>query len=40
MTGRRIVPSTTQTAPIHLEKGKAYALKIEYFEAIRSAEAN
>lgn len=32
-------PSTTQTAPIHLEKGKAYALKIEYFEAIRSAEA-
>jgi beta-glucosidase len=32
-------PSTTQTKPIHLEKGKTYAVKIEYFETIRSAEA-
>jgi beta-glucosidase len=32
-------PSTTQTQPIHLENGKAYSIKIEYFETIRSAEA-
>jgi beta-glucosidase len=32
-------PSTTQTKAIHLEKGKAYAIKIEYFQTIRSAEA-
>jgi beta-glucosidase len=32
-------PSTTQTKPIHLKKGKAYSIKIEYFETIRSAEA-
>jgi beta-glucosidase len=32
-------PSSTQTKPIHLEKGKTYAVKIEYFETIRSAEA-
>jgi len=32
-------PSTTQTKPIHLEKGKAYSIKIEYFETIRSSEA-
>jgi beta-glucosidase len=32
-------PSTTQTKPIHLEKGKGYAIKIEYFQTIRSAEA-
>jgi beta-glucosidase len=32
-------PSTTQTKAMHLEKGKAYAIKIEYFETIRSAEA-
>jgi beta-glucosidase len=32
-------PSTTVTKPIHLEKGKAYAIKIEYFQTVRSAEA-
>jgi beta-glucosidase len=32
-------PSTTQTKLIHLEKGQAYSIKIEYFETIRSAEA-
>jgi beta-glucosidase len=32
-------PSSTQTKPIHMEKGKAYAIKIEYFQTIRSAEA-
>jgi beta-glucosidase len=32
-------PSTTQTKSIHLEKGKAYAIKIEYFQTLRSAEA-
>jgi beta-glucosidase len=32
-------PSTTQTKPIHLEKGKAYSIKIEYFQTVRSAEA-
>ena len=32
-------PSTTQTTPIHLESGKSYSIKIEYFQTIRSAEA-
>jgi beta-glucosidase len=32
-------PSTTQTKEIHLEKGKTYALKIEYFQTVRAAEA-
>ena len=32
-------PSTTQTKAIHLEQGKIYSIKIEYFETIRSAEA-
>ncbi|MGA7293516.1 MAG: glycoside hydrolase family 3 C-terminal domain-containing protein [Terriglobales bacterium] len=32
-------PSTTQTKAIRLEKGKAYAIKIEYFQTLRSAEA-
>jgi beta-glucosidase len=32
-------PSTTRTAPIHLEKGHAYSLKVEYFQTVRSAEA-
>jgi beta-glucosidase len=32
-------PSTTLTKPIHLEKGKAYGIKIEYFQTVRSAEA-
>jgi beta-glucosidase len=32
-------PSTTQTRPVHLEKGKAYSIKIEYFQTVRSAEA-
>ncbi len=32
-------PSTTTTSPIHLEKGRAYSLRIEYFQTIRSAEA-
>src|SRR5208283_5076438 len=32
-------PSTTRTKAMHLEKGKAYALKIEYFQTIRSSEA-
>ena len=32
-------PSTTTTKAIHLEKGRAYALKIEYFQTVRSAEA-
>ena len=32
-------PSTKQTKSIHLEKGHAYALKIEYFQTIRGAEA-
>ena len=32
-------PSTTITAPIHLEKNHAYALRIEYFQTVRSAEA-
>jgi beta-glucosidase len=32
-------PSTTLTKPIHLEKGKPYSIKIEYFQTVRSAEA-
>jgi beta-glucosidase len=32
-------PSTTQTKAIRLEKGKTYALKIEYFQTVRAAEA-
>jgi beta-glucosidase len=32
-------PSTTQTKQVHLEKGHVYALKIEYFQTIRGAEA-
>ena len=32
-------PSTTQTKSIHLERGKTYAIKIEYFQTIRSSEA-
>jgi beta-glucosidase len=32
-------PSTTRTTPIHLEKGHPYALKVEYFQTVRSAEA-
>jgi beta-glucosidase len=32
-------PATTKTAPIHLEKGRAYSIKIEYFQTVRSAEA-
>jgi beta-glucosidase len=32
-------PSTTVTAPVHLDKGHAYAVKIEYFQTVRSAEA-
>ncbi|MBV9179997.1 MAG: glycoside hydrolase family 3 C-terminal domain-containing protein, partial [Acidobacteria bacterium] len=32
-------PATTQTKLIHLEKGHAYPLKIEYFQTIRGAEA-
>ena len=32
-------PSSTQTKAIHLEAGKSYSVKIEYFQTIRSAEA-
>jgi beta-glucosidase len=32
-------PSTTRTAPVHLEKGHRYSLKVEYFQTVRSAEA-
>jgi beta-glucosidase len=32
-------PSTTQTKSIHLEQGKTYSIKIEYFQTIRSSEA-
>jgi beta-glucosidase len=32
-------PSTTVTAPLHLEANRAYAIRIEYFQTIRSAEA-
>ncbi|HSC44810.1 MAG TPA: glycoside hydrolase family 3 C-terminal domain-containing protein [Candidatus Acidoferrum sp.] len=32
-------PATTQTKSLRLEKSRAYAIKIEYYETIRSAEA-
>jgi len=32
-------PSSTQTKPLHLEKGRAYRIRIEYFQTIRGAEA-
>ena len=32
-------PATTESAPIHLERGKMYSLRIEYFQTVRSAEA-
>jgi len=32
-------PSTTVTHAIHLEQGHSYALKIEYFQTVRGAEA-
>lgn len=32
-------PATTVTRAIHLDQGKAYALKIEYFQSVRGAEA-
>jgi beta-glucosidase len=32
-------PSTTTLAPVYLEKNHPYALRIEYFQTIRSAEA-
>ena len=32
-------PSTTVTKGIHLEQGHSYALKIEYFQTVRGAEA-
>jgi beta-glucosidase len=32
-------PSTTQTKLIHLERGKKYRIKIEYFQTVRAAEA-
>ena len=32
-------PSTTVTKAIHLDQGHAYALKIEYFQTVRGAEA-
>ena len=32
-------PSTTTTAPIRLEAGHTYRLKIEYFQTVRAAEA-
>jgi beta-glucosidase len=32
-------PSTTLTQAIHLDQGHAYALKIEYFQSVRAAEA-
>ncbi|HLH06184.1 MAG TPA: glycoside hydrolase family 3 C-terminal domain-containing protein [Terriglobales bacterium] len=32
-------PSTTQTKKVHLLKGRPYAVKIEYFQTIRGAEA-
>ena len=32
-------PSTTITKPVHLERGHTYALKIEYFQTVRAAEA-
>src|SRR5262249_13035095 len=32
-------PSTTLTKAIHLEQGHTYALKVEYFQTVRGAEA-
>jgi beta-glucosidase len=32
-------PSTTLTKAIHLDKGKTYSLRIEFFQTVRSAEA-
>lgn len=32
-------PATTQTKQLHLEKGHIYAIKIEYFQTVRGAEA-
>jgi len=32
-------PATTQTKTLRLEKGRAYAVKIEYYQTIRGAEA-
>ncbi len=32
-------PSTNQTKALHLEKGHAYAVRIEYFQTVRGAEA-
>jgi beta-glucosidase len=32
-------PSSTQTKPLRLEKGRAYPIRIEYFQTIRGAEA-
>jgi len=32
-------PSTTTTAPIHMVRNHTYAIRIEYFQTIRSAEA-
>jgi beta-glucosidase len=32
-------PSTTQTSKVHLVKGQAHAIKIEYFQTVRGAEA-
>jgi beta-glucosidase len=32
-------PSTTLTKPIHLEKGRIYSIKVEFFQTVRSAEA-
>ncbi len=33
-------PATTQTKSLHLEKGHAYAIKTEYYQTIRGAEAH
>jgi beta-glucosidase len=32
-------PSTTVTRAIHLDQGRAYAVKVEYFQTVRGAEA-
>src|SRR6202000_1811479 len=32
-------PSTTLTKAIHLERGRAYKLRMEYFQTVRAAEA-
>ena len=32
-------PASTQTKPMHLEKGHAYKVRIEYFQTVRGAEA-